>query len=119
MNFRVLGFTPLIYSYCGNDTDLEITLPFYQNDTDFANETSTIPTPIDPTPKNINDIRIIQFAKYNADYYLNPIALIICYYTIALTSSLLLEPKVRNFIYFIFMLNCCINILRALKQSDS
>lgn len=103
MYFRVLGFTPLIYSYCGNDTDLEITLPFYQNDTEFTNETSsTIPTPIDPLSKSINDIRIIQFAKYNADYYLNPIALIICYYTIALTSSLLLEPKVRNFIYFYY-----------------
>uniref|UniRef100_A0A336KKQ0 CSON012824 protein n=1 Tax=Culicoides sonorensis TaxID=179676 RepID=A0A336KKQ0_CULSO len=94
---RVLGFTPLIYSEC-NDTALPANLTSMSlelSDTTFSdldtNFTSTTPTPVIVDP--VNDIRVIQFAKYNADYYLNPVFLILCYYTIALTSSLLLTPK--------------------------
>lgn len=96
-NFRVLGFTPLIYSSC-NDTAIPANITETLDigtDTELdQNITTTTPAPvIEP----INDLRIIQFAPYNADYYLNPIFLILCYYTIALTSSLLLQPKVSTF----------------------
>uniref|UniRef100_A0A336MKE4 CSON001936 protein n=1 Tax=Culicoides sonorensis TaxID=179676 RepID=A0A336MKE4_CULSO len=97
---RVLGFTPLIYSEC-NDTALSANLTSMSlelSDTTFSdldtNFTSTTPAPVIVDP--VNDIRVIQFAKYNADYYLNPVFLILCYYTIALTSSLLLTPKEKH-----------------------
>ncbi|XP_063707316.1 piezo-type mechanosensitive ion channel component isoform X4 [Culicoides brevitarsis] len=98
---RVLGFTPLIQSSC-NETSSNLTLPLALTETisfddtttpDPTNVTSTTPAPI---IEPINDIRVIQFAEYNADYYLNPIFLILCYYTIALTSSLLLQPKLMR-----------------------
>lgn len=45
---------------------------------------------------NVTDIRVINFdADMDLDHYLNPIALIICYLTIAITSVLLLDPQVN------------------------
>lgn len=105
-HYRVFGFTPLIYSSCNDTAVIPATnLTMLQALTDTTledldpNITSTTPTPSIIEP--INDIRVIQFAEYNADYYLNPIFLILCYYTIALTSSLLLQPKVRLKLCFI------------------
>lgn len=41
------------------------------------------------------DIRIIAFNKEKElDHVLNPIALIICYFILAVTSNFLLKPKV-------------------------
>lgn len=44
---------------------------------------------------NSSDIRIIEFNDtLDLDHYLNPIALILCYFVVALTSRVLLGPKV-------------------------
>lgn len=44
---------------------------------------------------NTSDIRIIEFNDtLDLDHYLNPIALILCYFVVALTSRVLLGPKV-------------------------
>lgn len=42
-----------------------------------------------------NDIRVIVINNtLEIDSYLNPIALLVCYYTLSLTSVLVLSPKV-------------------------
>lgn len=96
---RVLGYTPLITSTCGNGnstnnnnnfTSIEI-----QPEIQFSNDTTTdVPEINNIETQQIDDIRVIVFNKFTADYYLNPLCLILCYYTIAITSSLLLGPKV-------------------------
>lgn len=46
---------------------------------------------------NSSDIRIIEFNDtLDLDHYLNPIALILCYFVVALTSRVLLGPKVTH-----------------------
>jgi hypothetical protein len=45
---------------------------------------------------NGSDIRVIDFnSDLDLDHYLNPIALIICYVVVALTSVILLDPQVN------------------------
>ena len=44
---------------------------------------------------NATDIRVINFNEdLDLDHYLNPIALIICYLVVTLTSIILLDPQV-------------------------
>lgn len=102
---RVLGYTPLISSHCGNDTDAIPFLPEPEvaalNGTllpdNLMLENITTPLADDiPEEQYVDDIRVILFNKYNVDYYLNPIMLLLCYYTIAITSKLLLGPKVSR-----------------------
>lgn len=49
---------------------------------------------------NVNftqDIRILNFSEHAAvDEILNPVAILFCVYVMALVSSLLLGPQVRN-----------------------
>lgn len=47
------------------------------------------------TCENDSDIRIIDFNHdLELDSYFNPIAIVLCYFTLAITTSLLFEPKV-------------------------
>lgn len=106
---RVLGFTPLVYSHCGNfsNSSLDYTSlllttveSITENSTEVDINNSTMPSydaSFDDEDKQVeDDIRVIYFNKYNIDYYLNPIFLLLCYYTISITSVLLLGPKVTT-----------------------
>uniref|UniRef100_A0A8D8C813 Piezo-type mechanosensitive ion channel component n=1 Tax=Culex pipiens TaxID=7175 RepID=A0A8D8C813_CULPI len=43
---------------------------------------------------NLTDIRNVNFeSDLGSDYYLNPVVLLLCYYCISITSSLLLRPR--------------------------
>lgn len=44
---------------------------------------------------NLTDIRYVYFnSDLGSDYYLNPVVLMLCYYCISITSSLLMRPRV-------------------------
>ncbi|XP_058821886.1 piezo-type mechanosensitive ion channel component-like isoform X2 [Topomyia yanbarensis] len=55
-------------------------------------------TPIlSSTCDNITDIRDVYFnGDLGSDYYFNPIVLMICYYCISITSSLLMRPRITE-----------------------
>lgn len=109
---RVLGYTPLISSYCGNSSNSSVesfTFTTVEVITELTTELN--PNNITMPPVDTNegdeiifvkddDIRVIIFNKYNIDYYLNPIFLLLCYYTISITSVLLLGPKVTFYKIF-------------------
>ncbi|XP_065091959.1 piezo-type mechanosensitive ion channel component isoform X4 [Ochlerotatus camptorhynchus] len=43
---------------------------------------------------NLTDIRFVYFdSDLGSDYYLNPVVLLLCYYCISITSSLLMRPR--------------------------
>ncbi|XP_055598919.1 piezo-type mechanosensitive ion channel component-like isoform X5 [Uranotaenia lowii] len=43
---------------------------------------------------NVSDIRYVNFdSELGSDFYLNPVVLMICYYCISITSSLLMKPR--------------------------
>lgn len=95
---RVLGYTPLITSKCaGNVSDsipsMAIETVTEMDSLDLNGTEPKISLP--EVPEDEIDLRVLLFNKFNADYYLNPLCLILCYYTIAITSSLLLGPKVN------------------------
>lgn len=76
---RLLGFVPLFVSTCHEFVTVQI------NCTDFGNVNYT------------QDIRILNFSEHAAvDEILNPVAILFCVYVMALVSSLLLGPQVRN-----------------------
>lgn len=59
---------------------------------------------------NGTDIRIIDFDhNLDVDSYLNPIAILLCYYTLGVTSSLLLRPKVKFNVSLIIPFYLCSN----------
>ncbi|XP_052564946.1 piezo-type mechanosensitive ion channel component isoform X6 [Culex pipiens pallens] len=46
---------------------------------------------------NLTDIRNVNFeSDLGSDYYLNPVVLLLCYYCISITSSLLLRPRLTE-----------------------
>lgn len=70
--YRFLGFSPLLISTC--------------------NATNSTP----------GDIRIIYYNEtLDLDAFLNPIALLLCYYTLVIASSLILDTKVK----WVFFMN--------------
>ena len=55
---------------------------------------------------NQSDIREVEFnSDLGSDYYINPIAILLCYYVVALSSNVLLRTMVI-FSFLIFMLYC-------------
>jgi hypothetical protein len=45
---------------------------------------------------NGTDIRVMEFnANLDLDHYLNPVALIVCYFVVSITSKVLLGPQVK------------------------
>lgn len=52
------------------------------------------------------DIRVIKLnTDVDLDAYLNPIALILCYYILAISSQFILDTKVSYFIFTFLMSN--------------
>ncbi|XP_065092008.1 piezo-type mechanosensitive ion channel component isoform X11 [Ochlerotatus camptorhynchus] len=46
---------------------------------------------------NLTDIRFVYFdSDLGSDYYLNPVVLLLCYYCISITSSLLMRPRMTD-----------------------
>lgn len=59
----------------------------------------------------MTDIRVIEFNYgLDLDHYLNPIALIMCYFVVAITSSVLLGPQVNTCV--------CLNLMQSVPIED-
>lgn len=106
---RVLGYTPLISSYCGNISDFGEELSgsdlvtTIEAITEVTTEVLADNSTALPGEEEEADLRVLIFNKYNVDYYLNPLFLLLCYYTISITSTLLLGPKVSYVFLKVFL----------------
>uniref|UniRef100_A0A1L8DF30 Putative piezo-type mechanosensitive ion channel component isoform x14 n=1 Tax=Nyssomyia neivai TaxID=330878 RepID=A0A1L8DF30_9DIPT len=73
---RLLGFVPLFISTCDNST----------NGTSNGNETY------------VDDIRIVNFnTDAPIDAILNPVIILLCFYTLAISSTMILRQKAREY----------------------
>ena len=65
---------------------------------------------------NGSDIRVIEFNDdLDLDHYLNPIALILCYFVVAITSKVLLGPQV----IYLVKASTTFNVVEYISHSNS